>query len=107
MSFYTKMLRQKAVWWPLASASGTQQLDAYGQFVYGDPIEIDCRWEDTAEDFIASDGTTRVSSAVVFVDRDLTVGGFIFLGTLSSLIDPTDPKNTEGAMEILQIQMEM
>lgn len=100
MSIITRMLKQKCVYWPLASTeSGGNSLDRYGQLQYTDPIEIDCRWENVAKEFVDSQGTVKISQARVFVDRDVQVGEMLLLGELDSGID-NNPKNNEDALEI-------
>lgn len=42
MRLLTKMLRQKAVYWPLTSIG----IDNYGQPIPSIPVEISVRWED-------------------------------------------------------------
>lgn len=98
MGIITNMLRQKAVYW----APGTQEFDEYGQPLWADPIAIRCRWIDIQEEFITLAGTRTAVSVRVFVDRDLVVGGLIWLGSLKAARASTfndDPKE-EGAWEI-------
>lgn len=66
--------------------------DTYGGFSYTGPIHIKGRWEQTAEMFATPDGEETVSKAVVFVDRDVKIGDFLYLG-LS--YDTTPPEDAE------------
>jgi len=96
MSIITKMLKQAAVYWPLIAIS----YDQYGQPQWDSPVEINCRWEDTTEEFIAKDGTLQKCRSKVFVDRDLQLGGMLMLGELDSSVNEADPKQNDLAYEI-------
>lgn len=74
MSLITRMRREKAVYWKRGSK------DRYQNYTYDAPVEIDCRWDDRAEEFIAPTGETKLSSAVVYVDRDMTPGDVLLFG---------------------------
>lgn len=89
-----KAMKQSAVYWP---RTGT---DEFGKPSYGDATEIDCRWDEVQEEFIAPDGTRQLSMAKLIVDRDLKVGGVLYLGGIADLTDVDDPKSNEGAWEI-------
>jgi hypothetical protein len=103
MSLITKMLRQTAVWWPLASAnSGGIDIDQYGRPVHAAPLEIKCRWEDVAVEYISPDGTQQTSKSVVYVDRDVQVGEMLMLGQLSDVTNMSQPWNNAGALEVKQ-----
>ena len=92
------MRRQKCVWWPLDS------FDDNGQPTYETPVEIDCRWEDVVQEFVDNKGNRNVSKSVVYVDRDMKVGGVLLLGELDSgSIDEENPLQNEGAFEIRQV----
>ena len=86
MGIITKMRKQIAVFW---EKTGT---DNYGRPTFTTPIQIDCRWEDIAEEFINYRGTREISRSTVYVDRVMVVGGYLKLGALSSatLADPTE-----------------
>lgn len=101
MSIIKRMRKQIAVYWALASTeSAGSDHDDYGQPVVTDPVEIKCRWEAKSEEFIAANGTKTTSRAVVYVDRDVDVGGILMLGELTDITDEEDPKENEGAWEI-------
>ncbi len=93
----TRMLKQTAVWWPSTS------FDDYGKPIVATPIEISVRWEDVNEEFIDKNGTVRLSTSQVYVDRDVEVGGVLMLGELDSGVDEDDPKKTDGAGEIRRL----
>ena len=96
MSIITRMRKQKAVYWPLATASP----DDYGQPVYDTHVEIDCRWDDVVQEFIDSKGTIQASHSIVYTDRDIVLGGVLMLGELADITDEDNPKENENAWEI-------
>jgi hypothetical protein len=97
MSLITKMRKQKAVYWPPST-----RRDQYGRPIAEAAVEIDCRWEDRTDEFITTTGERQLSNALVYVDRDIVLGGVLLLGTLDTVMDITDPKNNEGAFEVLR-----
>lgn len=100
MSLITRMLKQTAVYWALA---GT---DDNGQPTYENPVEISCRWEDVTMEFLDAFGETQMSQARVYVSQDVTIGGVLLLGELSSSVDQDDPKANAGAWEIRRFAKE-
>ena len=102
MGIITKMLNyQTAVYWALASdESAGSDYDNFGKPNFTDPIEIKVRWEDNMVEFIAADGTQQMSTAVVYVDRDVDLGGVLMLGDLDDVTDEDNPKENENAWEI-------
>lgn len=98
----TKMRKQTAVYW------GNPKPDGKGGFTVDDPVEIQCRWVDKAKTFVDRNSQERTSRAKVFVDRDLSLSGnvnsgwgFLYLGTIASLSDPTaNPGKIKEAWEI-------
>jgi len=101
MSIINRMRKQKAVYWPLASEeTGGQAVDDYGQIRYGQAVEIDCRWDDEMVEVLDPQGNVFVSRAKVYVDRDVSIGGVLMLGTLASVVYLDDPKANNGAYEI-------
>ena len=85
------MLKQTAVYWPFES------VDGFGIKVVGSPIEIKVRWEDRNEEFLDSQSETQMSNAVVCVDRDVTLGGILMLGTIADITDAVNIKENDGA----------
>jgi len=100
MRIIERMLKQKAVYWELSSL----EFDNYGQPIPTSPVEIDCRWEDVGEEFLDDAGTTQLSRAKVYVDRDVEIGGVLMLGELSSSVDEDNPKENENAWEIRRFE---
>ncbi len=75
----TMELNQKAVLW----ANADQDSD-YGEAQVSAADEIDVRWNDTQSGGTDAQGTKVTLSAEVIVDRDITVGSVMWLGTLAA-----------------------
>ena len=86
---YTQNMNQDATYWPRTGS------DMYGAPIFGPATAIKCRWEDKAIQFRDAAGVETVSDAVVYVDRQLAIGGFLVLGTVSG-------SPSAGAKEIRQ-----
>jgi hypothetical protein len=89
----TRLCVQKAVYWGNPIGNGT------GGFIYDPPIEIPCRWEDTAILVSDKEGNDLISKAVIYVLQDLDEEGMICLNSLDNLdssldIDPNNVDNT-------------
>lgn len=95
MSSVNRMLKQKAVYWAFSSFGND------GDITYADPVEIACRWENKAEEYLDPGGTKSVSRSVVYVAEDVAPKGVLFLGELSEVASG-GPFENEGAMEIKQ-----
>lgn len=98
MSIITRMRKQTAIYWAITD------WNAFGQPVFADPVEISCRWEDITEKFIDKDGDVQLSRAKVYVDRDISVGSFLKLGSLDSGTDTATPRNNTGAWEVRRFE---
>lgn len=96
MSLIKRMRKQVAVLWPQASAPP----GVYGQPAVAQAVEIKCRWEEKATEFLAKDGTRQISNAVVYVDRDMQLGDLLRLGPLTSLTNQVTPKKNTGVWEV-------
>lgn len=92
MKIIKKMMKWKATYWPPVD------VDEHGDPILGDPVEIKCRWEDCNELYLNPDGEQKVSSAKVYVDRDLELGGRLFNGELDEA--PADPREDPRPKEI-------
>ena len=95
MGIITTMRRQKAVYW----AAGVP--DRHGERAMATAVEIDCRWEDVAEEFTDANGATRISRAKVNPDRVCTLGGFLWEGELTN-VPNADPHEVEKAYEVVR-----
>jgi hypothetical protein len=102
MGIVTKMLAyDTCVYWGLQSnESGGMAYDDYGQPLYTDPVELKCRWEEVAKEFIDTKGTVQISRAIVYVESDVEVKGMLFHGELTDLDSGLSPRNQDGAWEI-------
>lgn len=91
----SRVLVQDAVYWAPAGIGDD------GSATYGTPIAIKCRWDEMQTQFVAGDGSQRVSLAVVMVDRDLQLDGVLWLGLLTDPgLNQADPFDNAGAYEI-------
>jgi len=93
MSIIRRMRRQKAVWWERLEP------DRYGAFAFAEPIEIDCRWDDSGREFRNADGQTEMSGATVYPDRILKPGDRLRKGEMET-DEPSDPKPLTNAFEV-------
>ncbi len=94
MSFLTSNHNQKIVYW------GTPTKDKWGGRTFATPVELDGRWEDRQELFIDSTGRESMSKAFVWLGQDITVEGYLYLGTLASISSAASPKTVDGAYEV-------
>ena len=80
MNYLIRNLKQIIVYWgtPVPSGEG---------YSYDEAIELNGRWEDRQEIFIDADGREQTSQAVVYVDQDVDVNGYLYLGDLEDLGD--------------------
>lgn len=77
MSLIDKIRRQWCVYWEWIGQ------DAHGKDVYAEPIEIKVRWEDRQErDISPLTGEEVMVRSTIYVDRDMTLGGVLWLGLL-------------------------
>jgi len=69
--------------------------DGFGELSYSDGVEVPCRWESESQRFIDGQGEEQVSTALVYVDRDLELGGLLWEGELADApIRPAENKDT-------------
>jgi len=92
----TDKLRQTTVYW------GNPQNDGAGGRTFDEPVELSVRWEQRQELFVDANGQESTSKAVVYVDRDVDIGGYLYLGDLDDLssTEEGDPLTVDGAYEI-------
>jgi hypothetical protein len=98
------ILQENAAYWAPAGSDDT------GRPAYTPAVMIDCRWEDTNDEFVDKEGRTQVSKAMVYVDRKLDLHGVLkYLGpkkespSLSSLADQAKPFSNPDSWEIRAI----
>ena len=95
MSIIKKMRKQKAVWWQRSALP-----DQYGTYSYAAPIEIDCRWDDTTQEYRHPKGQVEMSNAVVYVDREMAVGDMLMKGEWESDTPDNPLELDSGVFEI-------
>lgn len=83
---YTGKRTQTATYW------ATPVADGYGGHTFTAPVSLTVRWEERTERFINPQGDPEYSRAIVILGQDVTVGGFLYLGS-SAEADPTDVQN--------------
>ena len=88
--YITKNLKQTITYW------GSPISDGWGGSTFDTPITIDGRWEDRQELFRDAEGQEVLSHVVVYVDQDVDIKGYLYLGT--SVV--TTPASVDGAREI-------
>jgi hypothetical protein len=83
-AFIASKCVQTCVYW------GSPINDGFGGYIFADPVEIPCRWEDK-DQYVGTQvggevtGGVLLSRSVVFVTQDLDEEGYLYLGTLSDL----------------------
>ena len=86
------MRKQTAVYWAF------KKFDETGNPEVFPPVEISCRWEDVQTAYTTSAGENAVSKATIYVDRDVTIDGFLWEGVKADA--PFHPKDVAGAVQI-------
>lgn len=94
---FDRLLKQTAVYWGGPSYGG------YSKKTFAAPVEVSIRWEDKQELFTDSQGKEKLSQAVIYLNQDVVVGAFIYLGDLSELgsSEEGDPYLVASAKEIM------
>ncbi len=95
MSYITRNLLQNVTYWSRGAPDG------FGGFAFSSPVTIKGRWEQRTDLFKDPQGNEQRSSARVYVDTDVELGGYIFLG-ISAATNPT--AEAVGAREILDFR---
>ena len=70
-----ELLTKIAIYWP----SGA--IDEDGERGIGTPVEMQCHWEDTYQEFVDSQGKTFVSTATVYLKARVKVDGWLWLSS--------------------------
>lgn len=94
MSVIIKNLKQDVTYWSPSS------FDKFGNQIWAAPSAIKGRWEDRTELFIQDTGEEVRSKALVYIDSDVEVGGYLFLGSSIS----ADPSTVTGSREIVDFR---
>jgi hypothetical protein len=94
MSILSGLLNQTITYW----ASPTK--DGYGGFTFDTGVEIDGRWEDKQEIFMDASGEQLLSRAVVYLNQDVDIGGYLYNGA-STGIAASNPQEVTGAIRVM------
>jgi len=89
-SFLKGTCTQTAVYWAVKSRDGE------GGFIFEDPVEISCRWEDMSQLVTDNKGVEITSRAQVYVLQDVTEESYLYLGTLDDLYDLAGESSAGG-----------
>lgn len=88
-------LKQHAVYW------GNPTPDGRGGLTFDAPEEIRCRWVQKIELFITWEGREERSQAMVWLEQDVDINGYLWLGRYSALDSSSvTPENVVGALRI-------
>jgi len=100
--FIKRVCVQTAVYW------GNPQNDGRGGMTFDYPVEIKCRWEIKQRMHSDDHGREFLSMSEVLLTQDVQIQGYLFLGSLTditgygeSTLPEANPKNVEGALEVL------
>jgi len=96
MSIISTMRRQVATLWEIVGR------DDYGQPLLSAPVQIKCRWQGGGGEYVTGDGTPFVAAALVFPDRVVSVGAYLWLGAIGTA--PADPLTTDGVVKVRVFQ---
>jgi hypothetical protein len=78
---YKRNMTQSAVYW----APGPK--DGFGKITLAAGVIIACRWENKQELFRDAEGKEVLSSAIVYPEMPLAIGGYLYEGT-DTTVDP-------------------
>ncbi len=90
MTFVTRNLVQTITYWAVGVPDG------FGGETFTAPVSLKGRWEDRSDLFIDVSGNESHSEAVVYVDTDVEIGGYL----LNDSSTASDPTVISGAREI-------
>ena len=98
MASFSDKLTQTIVYWSLNKPSGT------GGYIYNSPVELAGRWEDRNQKFVDVTGEENVARSVIYLDQDVEINGWLYLGSLSDLSsgEEADPGEIAGTSGIIQ-----
>jgi hypothetical protein len=83
MSLTNRNLKHEITYW------GPQtSIDGYGVASMAAPVLIKGHWEDSNQEVQSPTGSTFISRAVVYADRDLIIGGYLAQGDQTAYADP-------------------
>lgn len=92
----THLLKQTAVYW----AAPTK--DGYQTPTFSTPSEISVRWENKSVLFVDENGKEVRSKATIYIDQDVDLDGYLFLGEVDDLSSDaqSDPRKENDAYPI-------
>ncbi len=98
-AIFEGMMIHKAVYW----APPTN--DGWGKPTFADPVEIDCRWEDTTKVFVSKEGKESISQSIVFTEEGLATDGYLWKGEEADLDSEQgeDPRKLDDAYVIRSV----
>lgn len=98
MSLITRMRRQDAIYWPPLNRA-----DRFGQTRFGEPVAVRCRWESGVSQTEEVNGTFITVTHLAYVDREMEVGGKLYLGAFNDTPNVAVPH--PDAREIVKFEM--
>lgn len=90
----SRFLKQNITYWAVSSIDGWNK-----PTFESTPETIIGRWEDKSELYLDSNGQEKISNAIVYLNQDVEIGGYLYLGISSE----DDPTLVENAREIRYI----
>jgi hypothetical protein len=93
---FTHYMRDDAVYW------GPASLGAYGTKTFDAAVGVAVKWFERQDIYRKPTGEEAVSSAVVHVQDDMEVGGYIWRGSILALsvAEKANPQIVSGAKKI-------
>lgn len=79
----SRKLHQSITYWAVAG------VDKYSAETFSAPVLIAGRWEDRQDQVMLPTGELSVSKAIVFVDREIELDGYLAEGDYTAQNDPT------------------
>lgn len=98
LGFISKNLSQTLVHW------ANPVDDGYGYFTFDDPVEISGRCEYKVELVRSGEGEEVVSKAQAYLGQEVQEKEYLYLGTLDDMDSNPDPRDVEGAMQVLTFE---
>jgi len=97
---FASALNHDVTHWPVTGSDG------YGGFTFGTPILLSGRWEQKQELFINVDLEEVLSSAIVYLNTDLSIGDYVIEGDETATVDPTtlEAKRIRGLNKITDLR---
>lgn len=80
-------MTQDATYFPPLGQNG------FGDLSFGPAVAIKCRWQNKADLFRDQQGREVMSSAIVYVDTQIEVGGRLYLGATAEASDGLEIRN--------------